>query len=146
MGLEEAEFADALGGDAGGGEIGDAAGGELDADVSDVGFAGKDGQADGVDAGDRRVGEREDDVEVVDHEVEDDVDIEGAWRENGKPVSLEEHGAAKQRREGLHGRVEALEVADHEGAAVFAGKTEKVVGLGEGGGDGFLDQDVDAVG
>ncbi len=146
MGLEEAELADALGGDARGGEVSDAAGAELDADVADVGFAGKDGQADGVHAGDRRVGEGEDDVEVVDHEVEDDVDVEGARREDGKPVRFKKHRAAEQRREGLHGRVETLEMADHEGAAVLAGKAEKVVGLRESGSDGLLDQDVDAVG
>ncbi len=74
--LEEAELADLLGGDAGGGEVGDAAGGELDADVGDVGFAGEDGEADGANLFDGRLGEREDDVEVVDHEVEDDVDVE----------------------------------------------------------------------
>ena len=76
MGLEETEFADLLGGDAAGGEVGDAAGFELDADVGDVGLAGEDGEADGADLSDGGVGEREDDVEVVDHEVEDDVDVE----------------------------------------------------------------------
>ncbi len=76
MGLEEAELADLLGGDAGGGEVGDAAGVELEADVGDVGFGGEDGQADGADFADGGVGEGEDDVEVVDHEVEDDVDVE----------------------------------------------------------------------
>lgn len=76
MGLEEAEFADLFGGDAAGGEVGDAAGFELDANVCDVGFAGEDGQADGADLANWRMGEGEDDVEVVNHEVEDDVDVE----------------------------------------------------------------------
>ena len=51
MGLEEAEFADSFGGDAGGGEVGYAAVGELDADVGYVGFSGEDGEAYGVDLG-----------------------------------------------------------------------------------------------
>ncbi len=38
VGLEEAEFADALRGDAAGGEVGDAAGLELDAGVGDIHF------------------------------------------------------------------------------------------------------------
>jgi len=49
VGLEEAEFADLLGGDAGGGEVGDAAGFEFDADVGDVYLFGEDGQAYGAD-------------------------------------------------------------------------------------------------
>ena len=76
MGLEETEFADLLSGDAAGGEVGDAAGFELDADVGDVGFAGENGEADGSDLLDGRLGEGEDDVEIVNHEVEDDVDVE----------------------------------------------------------------------
>ena len=47
--LEETELADLLGGDAAGGEVGDAAGFELDADVGDVGLSGEDGDADSAD-------------------------------------------------------------------------------------------------
>ena len=39
MRLEEAQFAHALGADAAGGEVGDASGGELDADVGDIDLA-----------------------------------------------------------------------------------------------------------
>ena len=49
VGLEEAQFADALGADAAGGEVGDAAGFEFDADIGDVSFGGEDGQADSAD-------------------------------------------------------------------------------------------------
>ena len=76
VGLKETELADLLGGDAAGGEVSDAAGFEFDADVGDVGLAGKNGEADGADLSDGGVGEGEDDVEVVDHEIEDDVDVE----------------------------------------------------------------------
>ena len=76
VGLEETEFADLLGGDAAGGEVGDAAGFELDADVGDVGFAGENREADGADLLDGGLGEGEDDVEIVNHEIEDDVDVE----------------------------------------------------------------------
>ena len=89
MGLEETELSDLLCGDAAGSEVGDAAGLELDADVGDVGLAREDGEADGADFSDGGVGEREDDVEVVDHEVQDDVDVEGArW-----DCALEQAGA-----------------------------------------------------
>lgn len=143
MGLEEAEFTDAFGGDAGGGEVGDAAGGELDADVGDVGATGKDGQADGVDRGDRRLGERQDDVEVVDHEVEDDIGVEGTRRKNREAVRLEKHGATQQGQDGLYGRVEPFEMADGKDAIVFVGQGDQVVGFVESRGDGFFDQHMD---
>lgn len=52
VGLEETEFANLLGGDAAGGEVGDAAGVEFDAHVGDVGLGREDGQADGADFAD----------------------------------------------------------------------------------------------
>ena len=121
-GLEEAQLADLLGGDAGGGEVGDAAGFELDADVGDIDFAGEDREADGAELADGRVGELEDDVEVVDHEVEDDVDVERARGEDAETVGLEEHGAVEQRLDRGDGGVETLEVADLDDALVNVGK------------------------
>lgn len=142
MGLEEAELADLLGGDAGGGEVGDAAGGELDADVGDVGFGGEDGEADGANLFDGGVGEGEDDVEVVDHEVEDDVDVKGARGEDAEAVGLEEHGVIESSEGRGDGGVEALQVPDGEDAVARLGEMDEVVGFGEGGGEGLLDEDV----
>ena len=53
--LEEAQLADALGADAAGGEVGDAAVVELDADVGDIDAAAEDGEADGADLADGRL-------------------------------------------------------------------------------------------
>ncbi len=108
VGLEEAEFADLLGGDAAGGEVGDAAGFEFDTNVGDVGFVREDGQADGSDFANGGVGEGEDDVEVMDHKVEDDVDVEGARGEDAEPVRLKEHGVGEGGEGGGDGGVEAL--------------------------------------
>ena len=121
MGLEEAEFADLLGTDAAGGEVGDAAGFELYADVGDVYFFREDGEADGSDFADGGVGEREDDVEVVDHEVEDDVDVERAGGEDAEAVGLEEHGVVEALGDGGDGGVETLEVADGDDAVEVVG-------------------------
>ena len=107
-GLEEAEFADALCGDTGSGEVGHAAGFELDADIGDVDFGRQDGQADGADFAHRRIAEGKDDIEVVNHEVEDDVDIERAGGKNGEPVRLKKHGAAQFGLDGKDGGIEAL--------------------------------------
>ena len=45
---------------------------------------------------------------------------------------------------GGDGRVEALEVADGDDAGVLLGEVEDVVGLGECGGEGLLDKEVEA--
>jgi hypothetical protein len=146
VGLEEAEFADALGGDAAGGEVGDAAGVELDTGVGDIDLGGEDGEADGVDFADGGVGEVEDDVEVVDHEVEDDVDVEGAGAEDAEAVGLEEHGPVDAGFERGDGGVEAFEVTYLDEAVVLSSEVDEPVCLGESGGDGFLDEQVQACG
>lgn len=51
-GLEKAEFSNLLGGDARSGEVSDAAGLELDADVGDIDLGGEDGEADGTELAD----------------------------------------------------------------------------------------------
>jgi hypothetical protein len=59
-------------------------------------------------------------------------------------VGLEEHGTAELRLNGEDGGVEALEVTGLQDAGVFGGKSEEVVGLGEGCGQGLFDQEVEA--
>ena len=144
MGLEETELADLLGGDAAGGEVGDAAGVELDADVGDVGFAREDGQADGADFANGGLGEAEDDVDVVNHEVEDDVDVEGPRGEDAEAVGLEEHGPVEGSDGRCDGGVEALKMADGDDALVGASEIEDVIGLSEGCGEGFFDEEIEA--
>ena len=53
VGLEEAKLANLLGGDAAGGEVGDATRVEFDAHVSDVGLVREDWQANGADFANR---------------------------------------------------------------------------------------------
>jgi len=42
------------------------------------------------------------------------------------------------------GGIEALEVPDSYDAALSVGESQDVVGLGEGGGEGLLDEDIEA--
>jgi hypothetical protein len=144
--LEEAQLADLLGGDAGGREVGDAAGFELQADVGDIDVRREHGEADGAEFADGRLCECEHDVEVVNHEVEHDIDVERARREDGEPVDFEEEWTAEQLLRGGHGGVEAFEVADLHDALMLGSEREDVVGFGEGGGEGLFDQAVDAGG
>ena len=107
---------------------------------------GEDGEADGADFFDGGVDEREHDVEVVDHEVEDDVDVERAGGEDAEAVRLEEHGAIELGAGGVDGGVETFEVADLDEAIVLPGEGDELIGLCEGGGEGFFDEDVEAGG
>jgi hypothetical protein len=144
MRLEEAKLADALGTDAAGGEVGDAAGGKFDADVGDIHLARQDGQADGLQGANRRPDKTKDDVEIMHHEVENDVDIEGAWRENAEPVRLKEHGHVDVGLYGKDGWVEALQMANLKDAAMPHGQIDERVCLGQRRGDRLFYQNIDA--
>src|SRR6476620_12086437 len=112
MRLEEAELADALRADATGGEVGDTTGGKFDAHVGDVDFSREDGKADGLQGMHGRLDEAENDVEVMHHEIEDDIDIERARGEDAQPVRLKEHGHVDIGMDGEDGGVEPLEMTD----------------------------------
>src|SRR5580700_6159964 len=144
MRLEEAQLADAFGTDAAGGEVGDAAGLKFNADVSDIHLAGEDGQADGVEGAHRRTHQREDDVEVVNHKVENDVDVERAGAEDAEAVRLKEHGVIEKRPSGGHSGIKAFEMAGLEDAAVACCDVDELGGFGDAGGDGLFNEDVDA--
>jgi len=144
MRLEEAQLADALRADAAGGEVGNAAGFELDADVGDVHLGRENRQAYGVKAANGRFHEAEDDIEVVDHEIKNDVDIKGARGEDAEAVRLEEHGAIQPGVNCGNGGVKALEVANGEYAVVLLGESEQISGLEGVRGDGLLDEKIDA--
>ncbi len=88
----------------------------------------------------------EDDVEVVDHEVEDDVDVEGAGAEDAEAVGLEEHGLVDAGLERGDGGVEAFEVSYLDEAAMLVGDANEFIGLSEIGGDRFFDEQVQACG
>ncbi len=142
--LEEAHFADAFGGDAAGGEIRDGAGFKFDAGVGDVHFVADDGDADGFEVDDRRVDEREQDVEVVDHHVVNDVDVEAARRKNAEAMDFEKHRARDDFSDGDDGGIEAFDVADlKNAAAAFCGGDERV-GFVERCGDGLFDEYVNS--
>ena len=143
MGLEEAELAHLLRADAAGGEVGDAARSELDADVGNIDLGSEDGEADGVEVAHGRGGEGADDVEVMDHEVEDDIDIEGTGGEDAEAVRLKKHGAVEQRANGLDGGIETFEMADLQDALVMGREMDEVVGFFEGGSEGLFDEDID---
>ena len=61
----------------------------------------------------------------MDHEVEDDVDVEGARGEDAEAVGFKEHGPVRCWRGGGDGRVEALKVAGLNDAAGACGEGDE---------------------
>ncbi len=142
--LEKAHLADAFGGDAAGGEIGDGAGFKFDARVGDVHLIADDWDADGFQIYDWRVDERKQDVEIVDHDVVNDVDIEAARRKNAEAMDFEKHGARDDFSDGDDGGIEAFDVADLKNAATaFRGGDERV-GFIERCSDGLFNEHVNS--
>ena len=80
----------------------------------------------------------------MDHEVEYDVDIEGARGKDAEPMHLKKHGAVDKRLDGGDGGVKAFQVTDLQDAVTFRSEGNQFVGLFQGGGDGFFDQNVDS--
>ena len=106
-------------------------------------FCDRIGQADGANLLDRRVHERQHHIEVVDHQVENDVHVERTRREDAEPVHLEEHGLGEQRNGRAHRGIEALQMAGLGDAAVVAGERDQFIGFGNAGRQRLLDQDID---
>src|SRR5579863_2125077 len=130
-GLKEAKLADALGRDAAGGEVGNAAGVEFEANICDVHLAGKNGEADCTNFFDRRIYEAEHNVEVVNHQVEDNIDVERARREYAEAMHFEKHGPRNERKRGADRRIEALQVSHLANATETFRKMDEFVGFGE---------------
>jgi hypothetical protein len=143
-GLEKAELSDLLCRNTAGGEVGNTAGGKLDANVGDVDLAREDGQPDGADFVNGRLRHCKDDVEVVDHEIQHDVDVERTRREDAEPVRLKEHGALELLESGSDGGIEAFKMADRNDPAEGSSERDDVVGLRQPGGEGLFDEDVEA--
>lgn len=137
--LEEAQLADALGGDAAGGEVGDATAGESQAHVGDVHFVGEDGDAGGADFFRERAGEMKNDVEVVNHEIQHDVNVETARAEQAEAMDFEKEWKPRDFLERGDAGVEALQMADLQNTVVLSGRVHQAARGGEVGGDRLFD-------
>src|SRR5579859_1935259 len=92
VGAEEAHASLGLEGEARGGHVCYAAVVEGEACIADVLHVADDADADGVDLGDLRAGQSEDDVDVVNHHVEDDADIDAAESHRADADDFNESG------------------------------------------------------
>ena len=85
-----------------------------------------------------------DDVEVVDHQVEDDANVGGAEPERAEAVAFDEDRLEAVAGDRLVAGVEALDVADLEPGAALRRGGDEVARVLDAVGHGLLDEDGDA--
>ena len=136
-GTEDAELAQPLGRNARGREGRHAAALELDPRVRDVDPRREDRHADGADLPDRPPDEIRHDLQVVNHQVQHDVDVEAPGREGREPQALDEQRRFGPREERLDRRVVALHVPDREDPRAGARQGHERGGFLDGRREGF---------
>ena len=92
--------------------------------------------------GDRRIDDRLHDVDVVDHQVQDDVHVRAALAVRRQPVAFDEARPRQVRLGRQNGRVEALEMAHLQDALLAPGQLDERGRLFLRLGDRLLDQHV----
>ena len=79
----------------------------------------------------------------MDHEIENDVNVECSRSKNTKPVHLEKKWLMKNGANRSNRRIESFEMADLNDAVMALRQSDQVVGLLEGCGERFFYQDID---
>src|ERR1041385_1365027 len=108
MGLEESQLADALGGNSAGSKVSHTPRLELQPDVRYINFIRKNRQSGRTNLTNRRVHEGKHDVEVMNHQIEDYVHIQGTRGKDTQTMNLEEHRLCDQWNRSSHCGIEAL--------------------------------------
>ena len=80
----------------------------------------------------------------MNHQIEDDVDIEAPFGERAQTMDLDETRIAQDRTSRDHGRIEPLGLADGENRARLRGRLNHVVRFGQTARHGLFDQHVHA--
>ena len=86
--------------------------------IGNIGLVREHRNANGPNFADGRRHQTQNDVEVVNHQVEDDIDIETPGRERGEPVDFEKLRAGRKFARGCNGWVESLDMAYLQDALV----------------------------
>src|SRR5580698_7870729 len=93
---------------------------------------------------DRRIGKRQDDVEIVDHEIENDIHVERARAKNTEPVRLKKHGTIQQITDGCDGRIETFQVPNLQNSPIVFCKIYELACFFKGCGNRFFNEYVDS--
>jgi hypothetical protein len=142
--LKKSHLAHAFRGYPARGHIGHCAASEFQPRVSDIHFVGQHRNAHGLYFGHVLLHECQQDVQVVDHQVVNDIDIQAACGENSQAVHLEKERMIQYRLNCQDRGVESFHVADLQDAPEFSCRVQERVRLGQVRRHRFFDEYIEA--
>src|SRR5579862_3153951 len=142
--LKKTHFAHPLGGNPAGRDVGDRAGFEIQARVGDVDFIGQDGNSDGLDVHHWRIHQREQNIQVMNHNIIYHINIETPWSEHAETVDLKIKRAIEHGHHRHNGGIESLQMPHLQDPPRAGSRGEQIIGFRQRSGHGLFDQDIDA--
>ena len=141
--LEKSHLANALRRNAASRDVRDGATRKFKTGVRDIDFVCQHRNADRFHFCDRLFDEREQNIEIVNHQVVDHVDVEAARSENTEAMDFEKERAIENWLDGDHRGIEAFDVADLQDAREFLCGSEESIGFGQIARHRFFDKDIE---
>src|SRR5579885_772970 len=118
--LEETHLADAFGGNAAGGYIGNRAVLEFQPGMGNIHLIGQHRDSHGLHFRNGPPHQSQQNVQIMNHEIVDHIHVEAARRENAEPVHFKKERPVENRLDRNHGGIEPLDVPDLQNAAIPA--------------------------
>jgi hypothetical protein len=128
--LEEARLADAIPADPARRHVRNAPRCEPQPRIRDVHARREHVDADRFDRGDLRPDHRQQDIEVVNHQIEDHVDVEAALGECAETMNFDESGAGDEWKRRGDSRIEALGMTCRQHDATPLGRIDQAIRIG----------------
>src|SRR5260370_8043146 len=132
MALEEWYRAAALWGNAARRDICDRAASELEAGMRDVHFVGQNRNAHGLHLGHWLLDQREQNVEIVNHQVIDNIHIQAARCEYPQAMHFEKQRVVEDGLDGQYRGIESFQMPDLQQALIAVCGIDESIRLGEG--------------
>lgn len=139
---EHADFSHLIKADPAGGKVGDASVLEANSGVGDVFGRAQNGKADAFHRNGGRPHKGKHDVQIMNHEIQNDADVRAASGKGGKPMSFDETRLGGFFLEVAEDRIKSFDVADLKNLAPFPAEGNQFGGLGRRLGHRFFDEDV----
>src|SRR5262249_15386323 len=100
---------------------------------------------DGTNFANGRRNQTENNIEIVDHEVQHNIDIEASWRECSQAMDLEELGLRRKLASCSDNRIESFNMTDLKDTLMSHSSVDQNLGLFNRRSDRFFDKHVDTV-
>src|SRR5712692_10436912 len=142
--LEESYLADSFCGNAARRDIGDRAAGELEPGMRDVHFVGQNRNAHGLHLGHWLLDQGEQNVEIVNHQVIDNIHIQAARCEYSQAMHFEKQRVVEDGLDGQYRGIESFQMPDLQQALIAVCGIDESIRLGEGLCHGLFHENVEA--